>query len=102
MHITDPGGAVRVVRHVGLVRIEAESGASITGTITGFGLVGAPLGWSLGYTRQRWALLGTDCRVVWWPPSEQMNMEAAREMMKAGRACSLEAEPGGSSDPKEH
>jgi hypothetical protein len=92
VQIIDPAGAVRTVNHVGVLHVEVKSAAGVTGSITGVGIVGAPLGWSVGYTRQRWALIDKDCRVVWWAPSGQVDGEIARDLIAAGHACMLPAE----------
>lgn len=91
VHITDSGGNVQTVRHFGVLHVQAKAGASVSGSIEGLGVVADPLGWSIGYTRQRWAVLDKDCRVVWWVPAGQMNKEVARELLSAGRACLLDA-----------
>lgn len=87
VHITDAGGAVRTVRHFGVLQVHASPGASVSGSTEGIGIVADPMGWSIGYTRQRWALLDRDCRVVWWAPAGQTDKEFARSVLAAGRAC---------------
>ncbi|MFT4101426.1 MAG: hypothetical protein QM674_10390 [Burkholderiaceae bacterium] len=92
VHIVGPGGNVQTVRHFGVLHVEAREGASVSASIQGFGVVADPLGWSIGYTRQRWALLDKDCRMVWWVPAGEMDKEIARELLLAGRACVFDAE----------
>lgn len=66
VHIASPDG-VRVVRHVGVLRIDLPTpDGAVVGTLSGVGVAGTPLGWSAGYTRQRWAAMGPECRAVLW------------------------------------
>lgn len=102
VHITDPAGQVTVVRNVGYVSIQAPAGESVIGYVTGVGLVGAPLGWSFGYTTQRWALLGRDCRLVVWLPSSEIDPTFAQSLTTASNACLVQAKPNPSvATPKE-
>lgn len=95
VQVTDSTGGVRTVRGVGMLRVELPSAApSITGAITGIGLVQAPLGWTLGYTHQRWALLGPDCRAVVWMPRDGPDPQLVRELTHAAGVCLLDAQTG--------
>ena len=89
LHITETSGQIQVVRHVGYVHIQTLPGASVTGSVSGVGLVGGPLGWSLGYTTQRWALLGSDCRVVVWLPPGRADPAIVQSLVGAAGACVL-------------
>lgn len=86
-------GEVRVVRHFGLLMIElAEPPQAVTGTVSGVGLIAAPLGWSLGYTRQRWAVLGEGCRAVIWVDAMPLDAQTRQDADGAARACLLTTE----------
>lgn len=89
LHITETSGQIQVVRHVGYVHIQNSPGASVTGSVAGVGLVGGPLGWSLGYTTQRWTLLGSDCRVVVWLPPGRADPAIVQSLVGAVGACVL-------------
>lgn len=59
VRIESPGQPVRVVRHVGVLRVEVPAAQqAVVGSLTGVGIAGTPLGWTGGYTRLRWAALG--------------------------------------------
>jgi hypothetical protein len=58
---------VRVVRHFGLLQIDLQSpDKALVGAISGVGVAATPFGWSAGFTRQRWAAMGPQCRAVLW------------------------------------
>jgi hypothetical protein len=78
----------RVIRGFGVLRVElADPKGAITGSVSGIGLVGAPLGWSAGYTRQRWAILGKGCRTVVWPPPGGLDDRLRAELARAAAVC---------------
>jgi hypothetical protein len=84
---------VRVVRNFGAIKIElAQPRQAVTGTISGVGLVAAPLGWSLGYTFQRWAVLGDGCRAVVWVDAPPLDAQTLRDADRAAQACLLTTE----------
>ena len=94
VHIESKDGDVRTVRHAGLLQVQlASPQQSIVGSISGVGLVGAPLGWSLGYTRQRWAAIGPECRAVVWLESGELNEPTRAALARAAGLC-LIAAPG--------
>lgn len=92
VHITDTSGQTQVVRHVGYLQIQVPPGAAVTGSVAGVGLVGAPLGWSLGYTKQRWALLGRGCAMAVWLPDGRVDPFILQSLVGAGGACVLDAD----------
>jgi hypothetical protein len=60
-------GQITLQRHIGLLRLELpEPNGSVVGTLSGVGLLSTPMGFSAGYTQQRWALIGPLCRAVLW------------------------------------
>ncbi len=88
VHIEAKDGEVRTVRHAGLLSIElAQPQQAIVGSVSGVGLVSAPLGTSLGYTRQRWALIGPSCRAVAWLPPGEVNEKTRDELARAAGVC---------------
>jgi hypothetical protein len=90
LNIEDREGKVRVVRNFGVLRVDVENPRrSVVGSIAGVGIVDAPLGWSLGFTRQRWALLGDDCRAVVWPPEGGLDEVARMRLVQAAGVCLL-------------
>ena len=67
VHIDAGDARVRTVRHVGYLQIDlASPDQAVVGALSGVGLAATPLGWSAGYTRQRWAAIGPECRAVLW------------------------------------
>lgn len=88
LRIEGAGQEVRVVRRFGILRVElAQPQLAIAGSVTGVGIVGAPLGWSAGYTHQRWAVLGRGCRTVVWPPPGGMDERTRAELARAAGVC---------------
>ncbi len=84
-------GEVRTIEHLGMLRIElANPRQAISGSVAGVGLVGAPLGWSLGYTRQRWALMGSGCRAVVWLAPGGLNELTRTELARAAGVCLID------------
>jgi hypothetical protein len=93
VHVSDPTGGVRVMRSIGMVRVELpQTGRSVTGAIHGVGLVQAPLGWTLGYTQQRWAVLESDCRTVVWLPQGAVEPSVVRALAQAAGVCLMAAD----------
>ena len=76
------------ILHVQLVNPEQ----AIAGFLSGVGVVAAPLGWSVGYTRQRWALIGNGCRAVVWLAPGQIDEKMRSDLVRAAGVCLLEDE----------
>jgi len=88
VYITDAEGEVRVSRGVGLLRVEVSGPKrAVIGSVEGIGLLSDPLGWSAGYTRQRWALLGDDCRSVVWPGPGGLDERTREALARAASLC---------------
>ncbi|WP_326543089.1 hypothetical protein [Pseudorhodoferax sp.] len=88
VHITAGEGEVRMSRHFGVLSIElAEPKAAIAGEVLGVGVIGSPLGWSIGYTTQRWALLGEGCRAVIWTSGGDLDPLVVQEARHAAGVC---------------
>lgn len=97
VHIQGDSGQIQTIRHFGLLQVKlADPQQAITGSMTGVGLVSAPLGWSLGYTRQRWTLMGPECRVVAWVAPGGIDEQTRKDLVRAAAACLLEDEDAGS------
>ncbi|MDM0107954.1 hypothetical protein QTH97_23605 [Variovorax sp. J22R24] len=93
VHIEEQGGEVRTVRQVGVLRVELSNPAqAIAGSVSGIGVVGAPLGWSVGYTTQRWALMGSECRAVIWVAPGGLDERTRSDLVRAAGVCLIEAE----------
>ena len=91
VRIEAAGGEVRTTRHLGVLHIElANPRQAITGSVAGLGLVGAPLGWSFGYTRQRWALMGSGCRAVVWLGPGGLNELTRTALANAAGVCLID------------
>jgi hypothetical protein len=94
VRIDDPDGGVRIVRGFGVVSIEAPSPrTAVSGMVSGFGLVQAPLGWSAGFTRQRWALMGPECRAVIWPSIGGIDESTRAALVRTAGVCLLADDP---------
>lgn len=95
VYIIDAAGAVRVERGLGLLRVDAgDPKRTVIGSIDGIGLLADPLGWSVGYTRQRWALLGDDCRAVVWPGPGGLDPQARDALARAAAVCTVSDDAG--------
>lgn len=94
VHITDGRGQVQTIRQVGMLRVEMPSPEqAIVGSLSGLGVIGAPLGWSVGYTQQRWALIGSACRaVVWVAPGAAMDERTRDGLARLAGVCLLDDE----------
>lgn len=92
VQITDSDGRVHAIQQAGFLKVQmAAPDQAITGSMSGFGVIGAPLGWSVGYTRQRWALLGDGCRaVVWVTPGVALDERTRSELGRVAGVCLLE------------
>ena len=96
VHIESADAPVRVVRHVGLLQIElAAPEAAIAGSLSGVGLTATPMGWSAGYTRQRWAALGPACRAVVWLDRAPLDAPTRDALAAAAGVCLLDEPPAG-------
>lgn len=95
VHIESAGVPVQVVRYVGLLKVEvAAADSAVVGDLSGVGIVGTPMGWSAGYTRQRWAALGPECRAVLWTTDATQADAAVRGMLRtAAGACEVRSSP---------
>jgi outer membrane lipoprotein SlyB len=88
LHVQSRDGQVRTVRHFGILHVQlANPEQAIVGSLSGVGLVGAPLGWSLGYTRQRWALMGPECRAVVWLDEGNVNSNTSEALAQVAGLC---------------
>ena len=94
LRIESREGDVRIVRSAGLLHVQlASPQQAIVGSLSGVGLVGAPLGWSLGYTHQRWAAIGPECRAVVWLEDGELNGATRAALARVAGLC-LIAAPG--------
>lgn len=99
VHIESAGVPVHVVRHVGLLKVEvATAQSAVVGDVSGVGIVGTPMGWSAGYTRQRWAAMGPECRAVLWTDAAQPDAAVRGMLSAAAGACEVRGSPS-SADP---
>ena len=91
VRIESPAAEVRVLRHVGLLRIELPPhDKALVGALSGFGLAGTPLGWSAGYTRQRWAAMGPQCRAVLWVEQGEVDPATRAALSAVAGVCLAE------------
>jgi hypothetical protein len=75
VEITDPEGATSVERRFGLtsIAIEPERDA-VVASLRSFGVASTPLGFTAGYAAHELAVLGQDCRVVFWVESDEQRL----------------------------
>lgn len=95
VRIESPGKPARVTRHVGVLQVEVpQAGQAVVGSITGVGVTSTPMGWTGGFTRQRWAVLGKECRaVVFLDPGARLDAQAQQALAGVAGACLLTDEP---------
>jgi hypothetical protein len=98
LRLEAPDGGVQVVRGFGVLHVALPSPeTAVVGMVSGVGIVDAPLGVSLGYTSQRWALLGPECRTVAWAPPGGFTDATRSLLVHAAGACQLSS----STSPRE-
>lgn len=95
VQVDTQGQGVRVVRHFGLLQLELpQASRSVVADIRGVGLLSSPLGLTAGYTQQRLAWLGPDCRAVLWLEQGVVLDAATRaELGRLAGLCLVEALP---------
>jgi len=82
---------VRVLRHLGWLSIEVPTpDKAVIGSVSGVGLAATPMGWSAGYTRQRWAALGPQCRAVLWIDHGALDAATRQALSAAAGVCVAE------------
>ena len=80
VRIDSPSGEVRLEHRWGVLSVVVDGPTtSHVAEIQGLGITSTPMGWSAGITRQSWASLGPECRLVIWV-SEAEHLEAARRL----------------------
>lgn len=89
-------GQTTVTRHVGVLRIElAAPPDALVGTLQGVGVVASPLGTSAGWTRQRFVVLGPQCRaVVFLDGAGTLDDGLRRSVAQAAGVCLIGAPAG--------
>lgn len=97
VHLHTTGAEPRVLRHVGWLQIEVpQAEAAVMGRLDGLGLVSTPMGASAGYTRQRWAALGPQCRAVLWvQDGTRLDEPMQRTLQQTAGVCLLDDGPMG-------
>lgn len=89
--IQAPDGAVRVEHGLGFLRIELPSTqTAISGAVSGVGMAVTPLGWHVGYARQRWAVMGPQCQAVLWLDSATLDAGTRRWLSALDQVCALD------------
>ena len=79
---------VRVVRHFGLLQIDLQSpDKAVVGAVTGVGVAATPFGWSAGFTRQRWAAMGPQCRAVLWVERGEVDAATREALSSVAGVC---------------
>jgi hypothetical protein len=67
VEITDSQGTTRIERRAGIASIIIQPNAdAVVARVRAFGLASTPFGFTAGYAAQQFAMLGKDCRVVFW------------------------------------
>ncbi len=86
---------VRVEQRWGVLAISVDSPANAyVAKVESLGLLNTPFGWSAGFSRQSWAALGPECRLVIWV-SQPEHLETARRLAdpKAGICIAAPQQP---------
>lgn len=80
VRIESASGEVRIEQRWGVLGVVVDGSAkSHVAELRSLGIASTPMGWSAGITRQSWASLGPECRLVIWV-SEAKHLEAARRL----------------------
>lgn len=91
---------VKVVRYFGFLLVDPQHASQgVVGEVRGVGIVGTPMGLSIGYTQQRWVAIGPECRVVLWTEGVLPIDEATKRALIDISGLCL-AEPGLSASTK--
>lgn len=93
LHIDSGDADLRIVRHIGVLHVEVQAPErAVVGSLSGLGLAATPLGWSAGYTRQRWAAMGPQCRAVVWMDGTP-DSTTREELRHVAGLCLLDGSP---------
>ena len=80
VRIESASGEVRIEQRWGVLGVFVDGAASShVAEVRGLGIASTPMGWSAGFTRQSWASLGPECRLVIWV-SEAEHLEATKRL----------------------
>lgn len=91
LRIEPAGQDVRVERYWGVLAVDVgPSGGSHAAELTALGVARSPLGWSAGFTHQRWAALGPECRLVIWASTPE-HLRVARELANSATGVCVDA-----------
>ena len=83
VRIESASGEVRVEQHWGVLGVTVDGSAtSHVAELRSLGITSTPMGWSVGVTRQIWASLGSECRLVIWV-SEAEHLETAKRLQNS-------------------
>lgn len=90
VQIESDDSQIKILHHIGFLRIELpQPDKAIVGALYGVGIVATPMGWSAGYTRQRWAAIGPQCRAVLWV-NGNVDASVRRDLEQVARVCLVE------------
>lgn len=90
--VIDGGDSAPVVtRHFGLLQVSSGPASQAqVGSLAGVGFAATPLGLSLGYTSQRWAVLGPKCHAVVWVTDQRLSEATRAELRRVAGICVAE------------
>ena len=93
--IDSAGESLRVIQHFGFLHIDVPvPQRSVVAQVSGLGLIGTPTGITLGYARQRFALLGPQCRaVLWFDGDMRLDLATRRMVEQMAGVCLVEDKP---------
>mgnify|MGYP003614032666 CR=1 FL=1 len=94
VRIESASGEVRIEQRWGVLGVVVGGPAtSHVAEIKNLGIASTPMGWSAGFTRQTWASLGAECRLVIWV-SEAEHLETARRLQASTTGvCLVSSDP---------
>lgn len=100
VHLHTGQAEPRVLHHLGWLQVEVpQAERAVVGRLQGVGLVSSPMGISAGYTHQRWAALGPQCRAVLWVQAGAQLADAAQQALhQVAGACLLPEAPSPAGD----
>jgi hypothetical protein len=95
IEIADSDGAMRIERRLGFASITVQPPRdAVVARLRSFGLAHSPLGFTAGSAAHQLAVLGEDCRVVFWVEREQQLRALERLAATLSEVCIINPNQG--------
>lgn len=96
--ITEKDGKVRVSRSFGAITIEMVPGSkSVLAEAVGLGYLTGPLGTTIGFSKNSFAVLGRDCRLILWNSDKEQAKQLQELLGNHANVCIISPENKGES-----